>query len=221
MANRFLNPMKNLSKSLQFDSKILKSTSIPLNLSIRNESGFTDSSYTKTSIQKLTPDEGVSLQITSFNEFGFTLNQKIRILGPMIIFPKTIYSWNVADLDEVNEKSLLLFKLLEPKLDILVIGTGDKYSKIDPSVPKWLIENKINNFEILPTEKAINVFNFLLAENRFVGGAFLPSAITREVDLSVKRVFETASLYREIEEETKAEEVKRLKEKETKKIMDQ
>ena len=49
--------------------------------------------------------------------------------------------------------------------DILVIGTGDKYSKINPSVPKWLIQNKISNFEILPTVLIQNLkkffFNFL------------------------------------------------------------
>ena len=56
------------------------------------------------------------LQITGFSEFGFTLNQKIQVLGPMIIFPKTIYSWNVSDINEINEKSLLLFKMLDPKL---------------------------------------------------------------------------------------------------------
>ena len=35
--------------------------------------------------------------------------------------------------------------------DILVIGTGDKGTKINPDVPKWLIKNKLTNFEILHT----------------------------------------------------------------------
>lgn len=35
--------------------------------------------------------------------------------------------------------------------DLLIIGTGDKYSKINPEIPKWLLKNKISNFEILPT----------------------------------------------------------------------
>lgn len=87
-----------------------------LKRSSRNESGFTDSSYTKTTIQKFTQDEGIPLQISAYSEFGFTLNQKIQVLGPMIIFPKTIYSWNVADVNEINGNSLLLFKMLDPKL---------------------------------------------------------------------------------------------------------
>ena len=68
-----------------------------------------------------------------------------------MIFPKTIYSWNIEDHKEINENSLSLFKLLDPKIDILIIGTGDQYSKTDSEIPKWLIRNKITNFEILQT----------------------------------------------------------------------
>lgn len=100
---------------------------------------------------KLSPEEGVPLQITSFNEYGFSINNNIKVIGPIVIFPKTIFSWNISGVEEINEKSLSLFKSLEPKIDILVIGLGDKFSKISPDVPKWLIHNKMNNFEILPT----------------------------------------------------------------------
>ncbi|RNA23801.1 NADH dehydrogenase [ubiquinone] 1 alpha subcomplex assembly factor 3 [Brachionus plicatilis] len=221
MSSKILNSVKSaLSTSNLKKCRILRpSTLFPITW--RNQGDLTGTSYTKTSIQKFSPEEGIPLQITSYNENGFTLNQNIRVFGPMIIFPKTIYSWNIADIDEINEKSLLLFKMLDPKIDVLVIGTGDKYSKINPSVPKWLIQNKLNNFEILPTEKAINVFNFLLAENRFVAGAFLPSAVIREVDLSVKRVFEAASLYREIEDESEKAEKTKIEDKNTKKITDE
>lgn len=39
---------------------------------------------------------------------------------------------------------LILYK------DILIIGSGDKFKKIDEAVPRWLIKKKIS-FEILPT----------------------------------------------------------------------
>jgi len=77
---------------------------------------YTDVNYIKTSMTQLKPEEGFSLQITGYNQYGFSINQNITALGPIIIFPKTIFSWNVGDLDEVNEKSLLLFKMIEPKL---------------------------------------------------------------------------------------------------------
>ena len=92
-----------------------------------------------------------TLQITSFNQYGFSINTHIKVLGPILIFPKTIFSWNVEDTKEINENSLSIFKLIQPRLDVLVIGIGDKYQKINPDVPKWLIQNNIRNFEILTT----------------------------------------------------------------------
>jgi hypothetical protein len=55
---------------------------------------------------------------------------------------------------------LIAFKLNKLHLDVLIIGTGDRYSKINPEVPKWLIQNKITNFEILPTVSL--VFDFYI-----------------------------------------------------------
>ena len=38
------------------------------------------------------------------------------MLGPMAIFPRTVLSWNVGNVQAVNEDSLLLFCLIEPKI---------------------------------------------------------------------------------------------------------
>lgn len=43
----------------------------------------------------------------------------------MVIFPRTVLSWNVDSVDEMSEHSLRLLLALEPKLELLVIGTGD------------------------------------------------------------------------------------------------
>ena len=106
--------------------------------------------YEKPSMTRLGRDEP-SLQITSFNQYGFSINNNIKTIGPILIFPKTIYGWNIDDVSSIDEKSLLLFKLIEPKLDVVIIGYGDKDEKVNPMVSKWLIQNRINNFEILPT----------------------------------------------------------------------
>lgn len=65
-------------------------------------------------------EDGMSLQITASDEFGFRINGNIRVIGPMAIFPKTIYRWNVASASEINEQSLSLFKLLEPRIGIFI-----------------------------------------------------------------------------------------------------
>lgn len=68
-----------------------------------------------------------------------------------------------------------LFTVLEPKLDIIVLGVGDSVKdlelkkKIFPFMQKYKL-----NFEILPTEQACATFNFLNSEGRCVAGAMIP-----------------------------------------------
>jgi hypothetical protein len=38
------------------------------------------------------------------------------VLGSMAIFPRTVLSWNVGNVHAINEDSLLLFCLIEPKI---------------------------------------------------------------------------------------------------------
>jgi uncharacterized protein len=130
----------------------------------------------------LSREASVFLQVTSFNHNGFLINNNIRVIGPMVIFPKSVFSWNVGGLEDVNENSLSLFRLIDPKpgifadfnsitnviffihhnfkfQDVLLVGTGDSDSKFGQDVRKWLLQNKIPNFEILPTVCAF--FNLL------------------------------------------------------------
>lgn len=97
------------------------------------------------------------------------------VVGPMAIFPRTVLSWNVGAADEIKEESLSLFSILEPKIDILVVGVGDE--KITPKFSRKIIEfmKKYRiNVEVLSTEQACTTFNFLNAEGRVVAGAFIP-----------------------------------------------
>jgi NADH dehydrogenase [ubiquinone] 1 alpha subcomplex assembly factor 3 len=38
------------------------------------------------------------------------------VMGPMVIFPHTVLSWNVSHMDAIGEDSLSLFSLIEPKI---------------------------------------------------------------------------------------------------------
>lgn len=91
---------------------------------------------------------------------------------------RTVMSWNVRNFEDVNEKSLSLFCVLEPKIDVLVIGSGDNV--ITPKFSAGIISfmRKYNiNVELLPTEQACTTFNFLNGEGRIVGGALLPPTL--------------------------------------------
>uniref|UniRef100_T1HCR8 Uncharacterized protein n=1 Tax=Rhodnius prolixus TaxID=13249 RepID=T1HCR8_RHOPR len=108
---------------------------------------------------------------------GFRLNNGMFVIGPMIIFPKTVLSWNVEGDHDINEKSLVLIPLLEPRLDILVIGYGKTTvdrPKFDELVMNLRRQRKYLNVEVLPTEKAATTYNFVAAEGRFVAAALIP-----------------------------------------------
>lgn len=79
-----------------------------------------------------------------------------------------------------------LFPLIEPKLDIIILGIGDKtkdlrfYTKLLPFAKKHKL-----NLEVLPTNQACSTFNFLTSEGRYVAGGFIPpqNIDTNEDDL--------------------------------------
>lgn len=74
------------------------------------------------------------------------------MFGPIAIFPKTVLSWRVRSVDDISSESLELFFLLQPKLDILIIGVGDQANidKVRKKVVPVLIEKRIPH-ELLKT----------------------------------------------------------------------
>ncbi|CAG9766040.1 unnamed protein product [Ceutorhynchus assimilis] len=134
----------------------------------------------KTTVHILNKDEDLGLMVDGYSQVGFRLNNNLTILGPMVIFQRSVLAWNISGVTEVNEDSLSLFKVLEPKLDIIVIGTGDcadthlVYKNLMDFSRKYKI-----NLEILPTESACPTFNFLNAEGRNVVGALIPPGTVR------------------------------------------
>ncbi|KAK3855103.1 hypothetical protein Pcinc_038479 [Petrolisthes cinctipes] len=140
----------------------------------------TDRSVVK--VLNLETDAG--LMVDSFSQSGFRLNNGMMVIGPMAIFPKTVLSWRVNSSYDINEDSLSLFYLLEPKIDLLIIGIGDKGSTVDTKVIQFM-KNKGINIELMPTESACTTFNFLNQEGRYVAGALIPpiSLSIREDDV--------------------------------------
>ena len=56
--------------------------------------------------------------------FGFRLNNESLVLGPVIMFPRTVLNWNIARPEDISVDSLILFSKLVPKPDVVVIGYG-------------------------------------------------------------------------------------------------
>ncbi|KAI4468439.1 nuclear protein e3-3 [Holotrichia oblita] len=151
----------------------------------------------KTTVNILNNEEGVSLMINGFSQTGFRLNNDMTVLGPMAIFPRSVLSWNVGKPDDIDEESLCLFTVLEPKIDILVVGVGDKVHDLSFHKKLFPFARKHNiNLEILPTDQACSTFNFLNAEGRYVAAALIPPEVIDSTDDDVlKSKMRYQSLY--------------------------
>lgn len=113
------------------------------------------------------------ITVDTYSNSGFRINSGIFFLGPIAIFPRTVFQWDVNSFHDISEESLSLFWLVEPKVDILVLGIGDRGLEIDPKVRLFLTKMGIT-CEALPTSEAIATFNFLNNDNRNVAGALIP-----------------------------------------------
>lgn len=77
----------------------------------------------------------------------------------MVILPRTVLSWSVDSVDDIDEHSLCLLLALEPKLELLIIGTGD--TEVTPELYNRVLDVvKAHGIrlEILKTE-AVRIFS--------------------------------------------------------------
>lgn len=184
MLNYSINSTKKLVISLRFRQLSNMCRSQIINRSLRLNIKcfkYTNRYYSyegdgKTVAIMLNKEPGVNLMINSYSNYGFRLNNGLFVLGPLAIFPKSILQWNVESVNDINENSLSLFYLLEPKIDVLVLGVGDAGNIVKPSVIKYL-QNKKINVEMLPTQHACTTYNYLTLENRCVAAALIPPTV--------------------------------------------
>ncbi|XP_047513818.1 NADH dehydrogenase [ubiquinone] 1 alpha subcomplex assembly factor 3 isoform X1 [Pieris napi] len=155
-----------LRSSFQEDFKYLSRSSIVYHKAAYEGDG-------KTTVRIINQDPDLGLIIDSYGTFGFRLNNGLTVLGPMAIFPRTVLSWQIHSSNNITADSLTLFRLLEPKVDLVIIGLETKDRKVLNSVFRASREAKLN-VEILPTEHACATFNFLNAESRSIAGALIP-----------------------------------------------
>ncbi|XP_076360586.1 NADH dehydrogenase [ubiquinone] 1 alpha subcomplex assembly factor 3 [Tachypleus tridentatus] len=152
----------------------------------------------KTTVTILNTEEQEGILINSYSTIGFRLNNGLFVFGPMAVFPRSVLQWNVKNVEDIHPDSLSLFYLLEPKIDLLIVGTGGvRSNKIDYSVIKFMASKKIN-MEILPTHQACSTFNFLNAEHRSVAAALIPPETVEyteddvvETQARLKSIYET------------------------------
>lgn len=96
-----------------------------------------------------------------------------RVNGPIVLFDGIFLQWKLTSMEEVTEESLRLITLLNPKPEILVLGTGDTQARVSPKILTFLKSHGIL-VEIQPSKKASATYNFFVEEGRVTAAALFP-----------------------------------------------
>ncbi|VDP93032.1 unnamed protein product [Echinostoma caproni] len=138
------------------------------------------------------------LYFSAYSPLGFLLSTGVQVVGPCAAFPQNAFCWNVKNALDINEESLSLFFLLEPRLDMLIIGKGEASAKVNYSqILDICLKHKLN-VDILPTPSAVGTFNFMNSEGRYVAAAVIPPS---RIDLYDSADLEVVRLLAKEEEE--------------------
>lgn len=198
---RTASPLLQQTSSIQTSSFLLKH-SAPDNINM-TPSPFTQQGSQnydgpgKTTVNFLNEEVGF-LMIDAYSRNGFRLNNDMVTYGPIAIFPGAVVSWHVETAADITQESLELFFLVHPKPDIVIVGVGDRGTKIDFKLVHQ-IKKKGLNVEFLETEHAISTYNYMCSEQRAVAAALIPPQHVRKLrdgdsGPSIERASEMGSL---------------------------
>ena len=80
---------------------------------------------------------------------------------------------HVSRLEQLTPDSLEVLRLLDPPIEMLIVGTGRTLLPLPPATEEWLAAHCIAP-ELLPTRHACSTFNFMGAEGRQVAAVLFP-----------------------------------------------
>lgn len=116
-------------------------------------------------------DAGLT-DLQSWDEFGFRVNN-IYMRGSVVCLPKFTLLWDVQHVSDISPESLSpVLMLREPRIRILLIGTGKKMRNVNPALFGWFSRRGIA-VEHMSTKHALSTFNVLNREGRGVAAALL------------------------------------------------
>lgn len=124
---------------------------------------------------------------------GFRLNNSVFAFGPIIVLPKTVFSWNIGSINQISSDSLCMIPMIDPKISLLIIGVGE-VSKVSKEIGARILETiqrEKMNIEILSTHMACAQFNHLSGLGKMVAAALIPPD---NVDQDPDHVFNTRSI---------------------------
>lgn len=109
--------------------------------------------------------------VNAYDAAGFRVNG-VRLLGSVLLAPHASFLWRARTMADVTRASLGFLPLLEPEIELVVIGSGRTIQPLAAEVRAWLERQRIG-VEVHTSANACATFNFLNQEERRVVGAML------------------------------------------------
>jgi len=113
--------------------------------------------------------------ITGYGAGWIQVNE-LRYTQSLIVLPELVITdWDVqafGDLTEVHFEKLIEATSGSVKLEVLLLGTGEKHQFIHPKLSRALIDAGIG-IECMDTAAACRTYNILMAEGRNVAAALI------------------------------------------------
>ncbi|XP_062842812.1 NADH dehydrogenase [ubiquinone] 1 alpha subcomplex assembly factor 3 [Trichomycterus rosablanca] len=131
-----------------------------------------DEMYQRTTVTVMQKEQGGGPIIYSYSPRGFNIDGN-RVIGPCAVVPPAILQWNVGSHTDITVESLSLFYLMEPRIEVLVLGTGARTERLDPDVLAFMRRKGIA-MEVQDTPNACATFNFLTSERRITAAGLIP-----------------------------------------------
>ncbi|GJQ10095.1 hypothetical protein GpartN1_g1886.t1 [Galdieria partita] len=111
------------------------------------------------------------MKIDGYSGAYFIVNN-VEVRSSILLLPHTGYLWRPQTFAEVTPHSFTLFRLLFPKLDVLIVGGGRMAPHLSEENYRQ-VSSVCQAFELLKTEDACSLFNLMNEEGRHVGAALI------------------------------------------------
>ncbi|CAB1432067.1 unnamed protein product [Pleuronectes platessa] len=165
-----------------FSSRAVPASSSPFLCRAHRLGPSDDEMYQRTTVSVMQKEPGSGVMIQSYSSGGFNIDGN-RVFGPCAVLPPVILQWNVGSHKDITEESVSLFHMLEPRIEILVLGTGARLERINPSVLA-LLKRKGIAVEVQDTPNACATFNFLTSERRVAAAGLIPPPVSTALELT-------------------------------------
>ncbi|GAA6015662.1 hypothetical protein JCM10207_008164 [Rhodosporidiobolus poonsookiae] len=115
---------------------------------------------------------------------GFTLSDGLVVPSPVLMIDGAVFMWDVQhptkgsdpmgrDWDGWSQEKLKVFEVLNPRPEILLVGTGTTTLFCPPAFKKYL-NNLGIQVDVLDSRNAASTYNLLSEEGRRVAAALYP-----------------------------------------------